>query len=176
MRFVRVLGMVLAGVVGLLLLLTIAARFSDGPIAIIAGGPLESGELVTGDEPEWSFARDINTIEFQLLEPARSRTSWILEHRGKIYVPCGYMDSAVGRFWKKWPIEAAADGRAIARIEGKRYPRRLVRVGDEKLFGELTAEIERKYGVPSSGATIDAGGLWIFELAPRQSDVATPGA
>lgn len=79
MGIARVLGIVLVGVVGLLLSLTVAARFSDGPLAIIAGGPLERGELVTGGEPEWSFAREIETIEFQLVEPARSRTSWIFE-------------------------------------------------------------------------------------------------
>ena len=40
--------------------LAISARFSDGPSVIFAGGTLESGELVTGPEPDWSFARDIN--------------------------------------------------------------------------------------------------------------------
>ena len=53
-----------------------------------------------------SRAKSIDTVEFQLLEPDRSRTTWILVHDGKIYIPCGYLNSAVGRIWKKWPIEA----------------------------------------------------------------------
>ena len=41
------------GVVVLALaLLVFGARFADGPIAIIPGGPLEAGELVRGAEPD----------------------------------------------------------------------------------------------------------------------------
>ena len=69
----------LAGVIGVALLAVVAlvfgARFGDGPIAIIPGGPLESGEAVTGAEPDWTFARDIMEMEFQLVEPPRSRTT-----------------------------------------------------------------------------------------------------
>jgi CRISPR/Cas system CMR subunit Cmr4 (Cas7 group RAMP superfamily) len=79
------------------------------------------------------------------------------------------MNSRVGRLWKKWPLEAEADSRAIVRIDGRRYERRLVRVGDPKVFAELAGEIERKYKVPASQATVDEGGLWLFELAPRES-------
>ena len=32
--------------------LLVGARFADGPIAIIAGGPFTSGELVSGPEAE----------------------------------------------------------------------------------------------------------------------------
>ncbi|MBW2390106.1 MAG: hypothetical protein JRG89_16985, partial [Deltaproteobacteria bacterium] len=68
--FLRLLGglliLLLLGVGGLL----IGARFSDGPIEIIAGGPFTSGELVTGPEPDWSFVHDTQEVEFQLLEPA----------------------------------------------------------------------------------------------------------
>jgi hypothetical protein len=49
----------LAGVIGVALLAVVAlvfgARFGDGPIAIIPGGPLESGEAVTGAEPDWTW-------------------------------------------------------------------------------------------------------------------------
>ena len=50
----------LGGAIGVTLLavvaLVIGARFGDGPIAIIPGGPLQSGERVTGAEPDWTFA------------------------------------------------------------------------------------------------------------------------
>jgi hypothetical protein len=167
MRLIRWLGIALIAIVGLLTAIVVGARFSDGPVAIIAGGPLRAGELVVGPEPDWSFARDTETIEFQLLTPPRSRTTWVLEHEGKIYVPCGYMNSFVGRLWKKWPIEAEQDGRAIVRIEGKRYERQLVRVTSPALFDVLTKEIRRKYQAPVSTPDVEANAVWLFELAPR---------
>ncbi|MEN8160763.1 MAG: hypothetical protein ABFS41_11890 [Myxococcota bacterium] len=37
----------------------VGARFADGPLAIVAGGPFRSGERVVGPEPDWSFVREI---------------------------------------------------------------------------------------------------------------------
>ena len=45
--------------------LLVGARFADGPIAIIAGGPFTSGEPVSGPEPDWSFVHDVREVEFQ---------------------------------------------------------------------------------------------------------------
>jgi hypothetical protein len=167
MRILRWFGIAIAILLGLLLSVGIAARFSDGPLAIVAGGPLVGGELVSGSEPDWRFVRDIPTIEFQLLDPPRSRTTWILEHEGRIYIPCGYLDSPLGRIWKKWPIEAEKDGRAILRVDGKRYERQLVRVKDPATYDLLANQIQQKYHVEVAGASVDGDALWIFELAPR---------
>jgi hypothetical protein len=167
MRFFRWLAILVAVVVVAIGAVLVAARFHDGPLGIIAGGPFVKGEPVTGPEPDWTFAHDINTVEFQLLSPARSRTTWILEHDGKIYIPCGYMQSTIGRLWKHWPIEAERDGRAILRIGGKLYPRQLVRVQDAAVIAPLTQEISRKYGAPATPETVTSGSLWLFELAPR---------
>jgi len=166
MRFIRWLGIVAATLIVAIGLVTIVARYSDGPLGMIAGGPLIAGELVNGPEPDWRFAHDVDTVEFQLLSPARSRTTWILEHDGKIYIPCGYMDSTVGRLWKHWPIEAERNGGAVLRIAGKLYPRQLVRIQDGPLVGPLTQELARKYSVPASAAAVESGNLWLFELAP----------
>jgi len=166
MRIVRWLGSIVAALIAVAVLLAIVARFSDGPIAIFAGGPLESGELATGPEPDWSFARDIDTVELQLVTPPRSRTTWILEHEGKIYVPCGYMNTSFGRLWKKWPFEAEADDRGIVRIEGKRYERRLVRITGLELSDVLMKEIQRKYGVTPARDSVESGSLWLFQLGP----------
>lgn len=161
----------LLGTLGLLIgLVLIGARFADGPIAIFAGGPFTSGERVTGPEPDWSFVHDVREVEFQLVDPPRSRTTWILEHEGKIYIPCGYMTTTWGKIWKKWPIEALADGRAILRIADKLYERELVRIEEGPLMALLTAELSRKYlggeGIgPEAPASED---LWLFELAPRK--------
>ena len=160
------LGLLLMLAVGAAALLGMA-RFSDGPLEIIAGGPLTGGELVSGPEPDWSWIREVTTVEFQLLEPPRSRTTWILEHDGRIFIPCGYMNSTWGRIWKRWPIEAEQDGRAILRVDGKRYSRQLVRVRDPDLASFLVAELNRKYGSKATAETVAAGSLWLFELTPR---------
>jgi len=167
MRFFRWLAILVAVVVIAIGAVLVGARFHDGPLGVIAGGPFVKGEPVTGPEPDWTFAHDINTVEFQLLSPARSRTTWILEHDGKIYIPCGYMQSTVGRLWKHWPIEAERDGRAILRVGGKLYARQLVRVQDPAVIAPLTQEISRKYGAPATPETVTSGSLWLFELAPR---------
>ncbi len=159
----------LGSLVLLIALALIGARFADGPVAIIAGGPFTSGELVTGPEPDWSFARDIQEVGFQLVDPPRSRTTWILEHEGRIYIPCGYMTTSWGKLWKLWPIEALEDGRAILRIGDKLYERELVRIEEGPLVTVLSAELGRKYTaageIPPEAVT--SGYLWLFELAPR---------
>lgn len=150
--------------------LLIGARFSDGPLAIIAGGAFTSGQLVTTPVPDWSFVHDTQEVEFQLLEPARSRTTWIIEHEGKAYIPSGYMTTWWGKLWKKWPLEAEMDGRILLRIDGKIYERRLVRIDSGPLLAPLTAELSRKYAGGATEIPVEAvtsGYLWLYELAPR---------
>jgi hypothetical protein len=167
--FLRVMGGLIALLVVVIVGLVVVARFSDGPLAIIAGGPFESGELVSGPEPDWSFVHDVQEVQFQLLEPARSRTTWILDHEGKAYIPCGYMTSWWGKLWKQWPHEAEKDPRIILRIGDKLYERRLVRIQDGPVVAPLLAELSRKYAggreIPVDMVT--SGYLWLYELAPR---------
>ncbi len=151
--------------------LTVSSRNSDGPSALFGGGPLVAGELVTGPEPDWSFARDIGTIELQLLDPPRSRLIWIIAHEGKAYVVSGYMASAIGRLWKRWPAQAERDGRAVVRVAGKRYQRTLVRIRAGSVVAGVTAELSRKYGYAATPADIEAGSTWLFELARPGVDV-----
>ena len=162
----------LAGGVGLAVLLVvvvvIGARFGDGPIAIVPGGPLVSGELVTGGEPDWTFARDVKEMEFQLVEPPRSRTVWLQVHDKKLYLVSGYMNSVLGRIWKKWPAQALEDGRAVVRLDGKRYERELVRILDDRpLLEAIAAEINRKYGAGLNADMAARGDAWFFALEPR---------
>ena len=162
----------LAGAIGVTLLVVVAlvigARFGDGPIAIIPGGPLELGERVTGAEPDWTFARDIMEMEFQLVEPPRSRTIWLQVHDKKLYAVSGYMNSTLGKIWKQWPAQAQQDGRAVIRIDGKRYERQLVRILDDRpLLDAIVAEVNRKYGAGLSADMAELGDAWFFALEPR---------
>ena len=142
-------------------------RFADGPNRVFSGGALESGELYTGAEPDWRFVSEIPTIEMQLLDPPQSRRIWTAEYDGKIYVWSGYMATAVGRVWKRWPLQAERDGRAIMRIDGKRYERQLVRIQSGPILDGISAAIRQKYPSQTTRATVEAGETWVFEAAPR---------
>jgi len=157
-------------IVAVVVATSIVARFSDGPLEIMAGGAFTSGELIT-QEPDWAFVKDYATVEFQLLEPEASRTTWIAVHEGRVFIPSGYMTTWWGKLWKQWPSQAEQDGRAILRVDGKLYERQLVRVMDGPDIDPVMAELSRKYGdgQPFPRVAFDSGYLWIFQLTPRQS-------
>lgn len=152
----------------------VAARFHDGPFAgpfaIVAAGPFKTGELQReSQEPEWAFLRDYPTIEFQLLDPPRSRTTYVMEHDGRIFIPSRYMNTIRGKLWKHWPIEAEEDGRALLRVDGKLYERQLVRIQEREIVLAVLAERSRKYGNSPTALLelVTSGDLWLFELQPR---------
>ncbi|MDP6650883.1 MAG: hypothetical protein QGF90_02035 [Gammaproteobacteria bacterium] len=173
-------------VLGILLLIPAVAmatlrfdnRNADGPSILFPGGEMTSGELYTGSEPDWSFTDTIPTIELQLNDPMASRLIYILESEGKIYVISGYMSSFLGRLWKEWAIEAdAGNDQGVLRVNGIRYPRRLVRIEQGEALNGVAAKLLTKYfGVSSPAppaaiagtrANIEAGNSWVFELQPR---------
>jgi hypothetical protein len=158
-KVLRGIALGLGALLLLLVLVGVLARFSDGPLGPFPGGPLVEGRLVEGPVGDWAFVEAVPEIELQLLEPPRSRRTWILFHEGSAYIPCGFLDLPL---WKRWPHEAQADGRGIVRIDGKRYRVRLARVDDPALEEALTAELKAKY--PSAGDY--SGETWFFRLDP----------
>jgi hypothetical protein len=162
----KVVLRILAGIVGLVVVALLAVfvygRFSDGPVGFFSGGPLESGPIVEAPVADWHFAKDVRTIEFQLVEPPRSRTTWIVVDGQQAYIPCGVPNF---RLWKKWPHEAMQDGRAVLRIEGKRYPVQLTRVDDRGRVEALTKIVGDKYDVGLPGEGPDT--VWFFEITSR---------
>lgn len=146
----------------------VTARFHDGPLGIVAGGAFDSGEAHAGPEPDWSFLRDRVTVEFQLLDPPRSRTTWIMEHDNRIFIVSGYMNSWYGKLWKQWPAEAEEDGRIVLRVDGTLYPLRMVRVMDGDFVRPVLDEASRKYlgGTEIPLSEIGSGNMWMFELVP----------
>ena len=150
-----------------LLTLVLGARSADGPIAMIPGGLLRSGEPATGSEPDWTFARDILEMELQLVEPPRSRTTWLQVHDRKLYIVSGYMNSTLGSLWKQWPAQAVRDGRAVIRGDGKRYSRQLVRILDDRsLLEAIAVEVDRKYGAALTADMAASGDAWFFAVEP----------
>lgn len=159
---VRLLAFLLLAPILAIAAVAVTARFMDGPLAAFPGGALEAGELVTAPVPDWSFASDVDVIELQLLEPARSRTTWIVAKDGVAYVPCGFLGVPL---LKRWPYEAAEDGRALVRVEGRRYPVRLVKVEEAAEFEAVGQLVADKY--TGGDGVSDRSSLWIFRLESR---------
>jgi hypothetical protein len=162
MTALRWLLRIAVGVVAVVALFFFAARLHDGPLGPVPGGPLEAGAEVAEPVTDWSFVKDIGEIELQLASQGTSRTTWILWHDGAAYVPCS-LGFPPG---KRWHHDAAADGRATLRIEGKRYPVLLTKLSDaevEALAEPVRAEVSRKYG---QAPPTDAG-VWLFRVASR---------
>ena len=63
LRVLRAGGWLLLGLAGLAAITAMFARILDGPIGPFPGGPLITGELVSGPDPDWSFAAKFSTIE-----------------------------------------------------------------------------------------------------------------
>jgi hypothetical protein len=162
MRFLRILGRSALALVALIGALFLAARFMDGPLGAVPGGALQSGPLVVEGVEDWSFAADVDTIEMQLISDGRSRTVWILVREGQGFIPCA-IGAPPG---KTWHLHAEEDGRALIRVNGKRYPVTLTRVADIGLQDALGSVTQDKYPSPP-GAD---GESWYFKLASRQED------
>jgi hypothetical protein len=160
MRIVRWVATALGALALLLGAVALGARFADGPVMLFPGGALRSGEWVDAPVDDWTFASDVQEIELQLESESSSRTTWILVKEGQAYVPCS-LGFPPG---KRWHFAASEDGRAVLRIDGRRYPVTLTRAETEPGLGEaLLPEVTRKYGnVPPSDA-----GVWIFRVASR---------
>jgi hypothetical protein len=160
MRLLRILSRVLVAFVALVAALFLSARFMDGPMGAIPGGPLKSGLLVSEPVSDWSFATNVETIELELLADERSRTVWILVDQGRAFVPCA-IGAPPG---KRWHLAAEADGRSLIRVEGKRYPVTLTRVADSSQLSSLASVVSDKYPPPPGAGGAES---WFFSIASR---------
>ncbi|MFT7685947.1 MAG: hypothetical protein ACI9FB_001292 [Candidatus Azotimanducaceae bacterium] len=141
----------------------------DGPIEIFSGGPFQSGTLVTGPEPDWNEIKDLDTFQFQLINPPRSRTTWLAVHEGRLFTPSSYMKSPIGKIWKKWPHQAVKDGSALLRIGDKIYERQMIRIpADSDVVSPVLQEFDRKYHIGTEVEHVKNGNTWLFELAPKR--------
>ncbi len=164
MAVLRWLLRIAAVLVALVALLFFGARMHDGPLGPIPGGPLSAGDAVTEPVTDWSFAQESGEIELQLASQQRSRTVWFFVLEGKAYIPCS-LGFPPG---KNWHRQAAMNGSATLRIEGKRYPVTLAKLDEaiaEQMGDTVRTELTRKYGeLPPTEA-----GVWLFQVTSRPS-------
>ncbi|MDA0685118.1 MAG: hypothetical protein O3A57_11970 [Bacteroidetes bacterium] len=100
---------------------------------ILAGGPFQSGELVAIPE-DWSILTDEAKIEMQTMNPARSRTMWLVVYDNRLFIISSYMNSPVGKIWKQWPHQIKENNLAIVRAQGKLYELQLIRHNEGSLL------------------------------------------
>jgi hypothetical protein len=135
--------------------LAILARFLDGPVGPLPGGPLRGGDLVSEPVTDWTFAAGEEEIELQLDSQQTSRTTWILVADGRAYIPAS-TEYPPGKTWHRVALE---DGRATLRIAGKRYPVTLTKVDDDALATKVRGVAEAKYPQRPGGEA------WLFAVA-----------
>jgi len=167
-KILRSIGVVLLAVVALIAVIAFVARFGDGPLGPLPGGPLEAGESVDTAHFDWSSVEQVEEIEFQLLDPPRSRVTWIIYHDGAAYIPCGMPNFTL---WKQWPHEALGDGRAVVRIEGKLHNVELVKIDDPEIHAAVAELLTLKYDAPEA---MGPDTLWLFRLDPRSGPRGGP--
>lgn len=143
--------------VALVVLVMVGARFHDGPLGPIPGGPLVHGPVVAEPVADWSFATDVAEIELQLEAQAKSRTTWIIVHEAKAYIPAA-TDFPPGKTWHRTALE---DGRATLRIAGRRYPVTLTKVQGPTLVAAVREVALSKYPARPGGE------VWLFAVTSR---------
>jgi hypothetical protein len=120
----------------------VAGHLSDGPLEMFPGGQL-SGEVERDPNPDWSFARDLDTIELQIdSSPPRSILTGVVVYRGTLYVPVTFAPL------KLWPAVVSDHPRVLARMQGRLFEREAVAVTDPELLHELISVGRSKYGPP----------------------------
>lgn len=171
----QVLGIIVLLLALTLITLKLKHQNADGPSVLFPGGELVSGEVYEGPEPDWSFTDDVFVIELQTHDPVSSRRIFVMESDGKVYVPSGYMRSFLGRLWKDWAFNVEDGNKlVVARINGVRYERELVRVNEPTVVDGVAKKLAEKYSGDASpeivaelAQSVIDGDTWIFEMGPR---------
>ena len=159
MKVIKWLLYVIVGITGLVGATFIAVRFMDGPLGPIPGGSLEAGELHTSPVSDWTFA-GAGTIELQLKNENRSRTTWMTTIGSDAYIPAAVSFPPN----KQWHIRAEANGTAIIRVAAKRYPVTLRRVATgDVTFANVADVLEKDNAMPPGGVE----DLWLFSVQTR---------
>ena len=71
---------------------------SDGPLGPIPGGEFRTGTLVSDTEIDWSFYLDGQSLELQLVNQAKSRTTGAFVYKDDLYI-----SADLGFIWNRFP-------------------------------------------------------------------------
>jgi hypothetical protein len=156
-------GIIIGIIVLAVALFLVGMRFHDGPMEVFTGGPFKSGMRAPMPD-DWGFLKDTPTIQFQTMDPARSRLTWCVVNDGHLYVMASFMGSRLGHLLKKWPGYLEKDNRVILRTGGKLYDARMKRVKDAGIIKRVHAAFVRKYHLGNSAGVISD---WMWEVEPR---------
>jgi hypothetical protein len=160
-RVLKWLGFGILGIAILAVCVVLGARFADGPLGPVPGGPM-SGERAVEPVTHWDFVVDRDSVELEVNPAApRSITTWVVGHEGQAYIPSGFGSR------KTWPGQLLADGSAVLRVDGKLYEQQAVRVTDDALLEELRGVLIRKYALDPEGH-FSSSDTWFFRLDPRE--------
>ena len=92
-------------------------------------------------------------------------------HENRLFVVSGYMNTFVGKLWKKWPFHVEANPIVLIRDQGKIFKQRLNRLREGAVPVAVMQKFSDKYGLaadtPSDTevlAMLAAGDTWLFEV------------
>ena len=148
-------------------------RYHDGPMAIITGGPFQSGTIVAegkGNTLDISALKDRSTTEFQSGPPPRSRTVWLAVHDSRLFIASAYMNENYAKIWKQWPHQIKDNNKILLRIDGNIYQRQLIRTYDPEITSAAGLETERKYGLKIVPEDVKQEHVWLYEVVARDQD------
>ncbi|MCP5356517.1 MAG: hypothetical protein H7A06_00075 [Pseudomonadales bacterium] len=142
----------------------------DGPSLVFAGGPLLTGAIYRGREPDWSFLAEADQLELQLYDPVRSYLVLPVVVNGRLSAVAPKMDAVLRTFRSHWAEHAVqGDGAALIRVNGVRYPRTITRIVQGGVLDGVAGVLTRQHNMPTTRQSIIGGNLWVFELTPRAS-------
>ena len=137
------------------------ARFLDGPLGMVPGGPFRGPEFSCA-KVDWQNFAAVEELELEVRpERPRSITTWSVVHQGELFVPADFLTP-----WKRWPEQVLADPRVRIRI-GERILRcRAERVDDAPRVEALRATAAQKYDLAPDGRAARSE-VWWFRIGPR---------
>jgi hypothetical protein len=134
--------------------------FSDGPMAMLPGGPM-SGSLTAERFPGFDNSAG-ERVELEIKgwrRSSRTVLGFLLD--GNLYVPSVQAES------KWWPARVIANPDVVIRHRGNLYPRVAVRVSDPELIGRLQEVLAGAETLASTPEMFAADSTWYFRLDPR---------
>ena len=183
MTILKYLGAgLLVMIISLIIGVVIVQRVSDGPIEFLQGGPFKTGEIVEEPVDDWSFG-ELASTQFELVGYGTSRQAGYIMLDGVAYMTCD-----LGFIWnrlegtqrmvlnliyifKTWHMDAAEDGRARIRLDGKIYKAQFTKVEDpaiqEKLELRLEEMANEMFDDLGPAPTDGPKDIWFFRIDSR---------